>query len=118
MSEPCHNCDRVDCATFTMPAAQLNLHTDPPECVQLQLDREAAMADCRGHAVDWRSQAMAQRSAIAAVRYAAEVWSAAPGAGVFAGIRSCGVALLRMLNRDRSGTETVGVDLAKEVGRG
>ena len=52
MSEPCENCDRVDCPTFDSPRPGTG-------------DWMGASADCRAHTVNWRDRALAAEKQLA-----------------------------------------------------
>lgn len=52
MSEPCENCDRMDCPTFDSPRPGTG-------------DWMGASADCRSHTVNWRDRAIAAEKQLA-----------------------------------------------------
>ena len=61
MASACHNCDRPTCALLTLPKPPYGAEAD---------DWNAADADCRAHAVDWRAETMRLRDTLAQVRAA------------------------------------------------
>ena len=67
MSEPCKNCDRVECRVKVLGTSCPPPITDA-RVLEWHAQFLAAIHDCRDHTVDWRAEALRLRAKIAAVQ--------------------------------------------------